>query len=54
MLLFTRMELDRERALAEYRRLNPWFRAIPDTEVRCVNEDGKEVLRGKPGEVIKG
>jgi acyl-CoA synthetase (AMP-forming)/AMP-acid ligase II len=27
-------------------------RAIPDTEVRCVDVDGKEVPRGEPGEVI--
>ena len=27
-------------------------RAIPDTEVRCVDEDGKEVPRGAPGEIV--
>jgi acyl-CoA synthetase (AMP-forming)/AMP-acid ligase II len=27
-------------------------RAIPDTEVRCVDGDGKEVSRGQPGEVV--
>ncbi len=27
-------------------------RAIPDVEVRCVNEDGKEVPRGEPGEIV--
>ncbi|MBW2232010.1 MAG: fatty acid--CoA ligase family protein [Deltaproteobacteria bacterium] len=27
-------------------------RAIPDIEVRCVNEDGQEVPRGEPGEVL--
>ena len=27
-------------------------RAIPDVEVRCVDDDGKEVLRGEPGEVV--
>ena len=27
-------------------------RAIPDTEVRCVDGNGKEVARGEPGEVI--
>jgi acyl-CoA synthetase (AMP-forming)/AMP-acid ligase II len=26
-------------------------RALPDTEVRCVDEDGKEVPRGTPGEI---
>jgi acyl-CoA synthetase (AMP-forming)/AMP-acid ligase II len=26
-------------------------RALPDTEVRCVDEDGKEVARGTPGEI---
>jgi acyl-CoA synthetase (AMP-forming)/AMP-acid ligase II len=27
-------------------------RAIPDVEVRCINEDGKEVARGEPGEIV--
>jgi acyl-CoA synthetase (AMP-forming)/AMP-acid ligase II len=27
-------------------------RALPDTEVRCVDEDGKEVPRGTPGEIV--
>jgi acyl-CoA synthetase (AMP-forming)/AMP-acid ligase II len=27
-------------------------RAIPDTEVRCVDRNGKEVSRGAPGEVV--
>jgi acyl-CoA synthetase (AMP-forming)/AMP-acid ligase II len=27
-------------------------RAIPDTEVRCLDEDGKEVPRGTPGEIV--
>jgi acyl-CoA synthetase (AMP-forming)/AMP-acid ligase II len=27
-------------------------RAIPDTEVRCVDREGKEVARGDPGEVV--
>jgi acyl-CoA synthetase (AMP-forming)/AMP-acid ligase II len=27
-------------------------RAIPDVEVRCVNEDGVEVARGEPGEIV--
>jgi acyl-CoA synthetase (AMP-forming)/AMP-acid ligase II len=27
-------------------------RALPDTEVRCVDEDGKEVPRGAPGEIV--
>ncbi|MGH0037397.1 MAG: FadD3 family acyl-CoA ligase [Myxococcota bacterium] len=27
-------------------------RAIPDTEVRCVDEKGREVPRGEPGEVV--
>jgi acyl-CoA synthetase (AMP-forming)/AMP-acid ligase II len=27
-------------------------RAIPDVEVRCVDQDGKELPRGEPGEVI--
>jgi acyl-CoA synthetase (AMP-forming)/AMP-acid ligase II len=27
-------------------------RAIPDVEVRCVDEDGQEVPRGEPGEVV--
>jgi acyl-CoA synthetase (AMP-forming)/AMP-acid ligase II len=27
-------------------------RAIPDIEVRCVGEDGAEVVRGEPGEVV--
>jgi acyl-CoA synthetase (AMP-forming)/AMP-acid ligase II len=27
-------------------------RAIPDTEVRCVDREGKEVPRGEPGEVV--
>jgi len=27
-------------------------RAIPDVEVRCINEDGKEVPRGEPGEIV--
>ena len=27
-------------------------RAIPDVEVRCINEDGKEVPRGEPGEIM--
>jgi acyl-CoA synthetase (AMP-forming)/AMP-acid ligase II len=27
-------------------------RAIPDTEVRCIDEDGKEVSRGTPGEIV--
>lgn len=27
-------------------------RAIPDTEVRCVDDAGKEVPRGEPGEVV--
>ena len=27
-------------------------RALPDTEVRCVDEDGKEVARGTPGEIV--
>jgi len=27
-------------------------RALPDTEVRCVDEDGKEVARGVPGEIV--
>jgi acyl-CoA synthetase (AMP-forming)/AMP-acid ligase II len=27
-------------------------RAIPDTEVRCVDGNGKELARGEPGEVI--
>jgi acyl-CoA synthetase (AMP-forming)/AMP-acid ligase II len=27
-------------------------RAIPDTEVRCVDPNGKEVPRGEPGEVV--
>jgi acyl-CoA synthetase (AMP-forming)/AMP-acid ligase II len=27
-------------------------RALPDTEVRCVDEDGKEVPRGSPGEIV--
>jgi alkanesulfonate monooxygenase SsuD/methylene tetrahydromethanopterin reductase-like flavin-dependent oxidoreductase (luciferase family) len=33
MLLFTRIEGDPKRSLAEFRRLNPWFRSIPDAEV---------------------
>jgi alkanesulfonate monooxygenase SsuD/methylene tetrahydromethanopterin reductase-like flavin-dependent oxidoreductase (luciferase family) len=33
MLLFTRMDLDRASALAAFRRLNPWFRSIPDPEI---------------------
>jgi len=33
MLLFTRIEGDPDRSLAEFRRLNPWFRSIPDAEV---------------------
>ena len=33
MLLFTRMDLDRAPALAAFRRLNPWFRSIPDAEL---------------------
>jgi alkanesulfonate monooxygenase SsuD/methylene tetrahydromethanopterin reductase-like flavin-dependent oxidoreductase (luciferase family) len=33
MLLFTRMALDPSAALAAYRRLNPWFRSIPDAEI---------------------
>jgi len=27
-------------------------RAIPDTEVRCIDDTGKEVPRGEPGEVV--
>ncbi len=27
-------------------------RAIPDVEVRCINEDGTEVARGEPGEIV--
>jgi HIP---CoA ligase len=27
-------------------------RAIPDTEVRIVDDDGKEVVRGEPGEIV--
>ena len=27
-------------------------RALPDTEVRCVDEDGKEAPRGAPGEIV--
>jgi acyl-CoA synthetase (AMP-forming)/AMP-acid ligase II len=27
-------------------------RALPDTEVRCIDEDGKEVPRGTPGEIV--
>src|SRR5262245_47082249 len=27
-------------------------RALPDTEVRCIDEDGKEVPRGQPGEIV--
>jgi acyl-CoA synthetase (AMP-forming)/AMP-acid ligase II len=27
-------------------------RAIPDVEVRCVDDDGREVPRGEPGEVV--
>ena len=27
-------------------------RALPDTEVRCVDEDGKEAPRGTPGEIV--
>lgn len=27
-------------------------RAIPDVEVRCVDENGKEVARGEPGEIV--
>ena len=27
-------------------------RAIPDVEVRCINENGKEVPRGEPGEIV--
>ncbi|HQQ62219.1 MAG TPA: FadD3 family acyl-CoA ligase [Pseudomonadales bacterium] len=27
-------------------------RAIPDVEVRCVNENGEEVARGEPGEIV--
>jgi len=33
MLLFTRMDLDRAPALAAFRRLNPWFRSVPDAEL---------------------
>ena len=33
MLLFTRMDLDRVAALVAFRRLNPWFRSIPDAEL---------------------
>jgi acyl-CoA synthetase (AMP-forming)/AMP-acid ligase II len=27
-------------------------RALPDTEVRCIDEDGKQVPRGTPGEIV--
>lgn len=27
-------------------------RAIPDIEVRCINDEGKEVPRGEPGEIV--
>jgi alkanesulfonate monooxygenase SsuD/methylene tetrahydromethanopterin reductase-like flavin-dependent oxidoreductase (luciferase family) len=33
MLLFARMDLDRAAALAEFRRLNPWFGSLPDAEL---------------------
>jgi alkanesulfonate monooxygenase SsuD/methylene tetrahydromethanopterin reductase-like flavin-dependent oxidoreductase (luciferase family) len=33
MLLFTRIGLDPAPALAEFRRLNPWFRWVPDAEL---------------------
>ena len=33
MLLFTRMDLDRAAALVAFRRLNPWFRSVPDAEL---------------------
>jgi alkanesulfonate monooxygenase SsuD/methylene tetrahydromethanopterin reductase-like flavin-dependent oxidoreductase (luciferase family) len=33
MLLFTRMDRDRASALGEFRRLNPWFHSIPDSEL---------------------
>jgi alkanesulfonate monooxygenase SsuD/methylene tetrahydromethanopterin reductase-like flavin-dependent oxidoreductase (luciferase family) len=33
MLLFTRLDLDRSAALAAFRRLNPWFRSVPDAEL---------------------
>jgi alkanesulfonate monooxygenase SsuD/methylene tetrahydromethanopterin reductase-like flavin-dependent oxidoreductase (luciferase family) len=33
MLLFTRIDLDPTPALAEFRRLNPWFRWFPDAEL---------------------
>ena len=33
MLLFARLDPDRASALAAFRRLNPWFRSIPDAEL---------------------
>ncbi len=33
MLLFTRVGAGAEAALAEYRRLNPWFADVPDAEI---------------------
>jgi alkanesulfonate monooxygenase SsuD/methylene tetrahydromethanopterin reductase-like flavin-dependent oxidoreductase (luciferase family) len=33
MLLFVRPGADRDPALADYRRLNPWFHSVPDAEV---------------------
>ncbi|MDJ0846907.1 MAG: LLM class flavin-dependent oxidoreductase [Myxococcota bacterium] len=45
MLLFTRVDLDPEDALGEFRRLNPWFGEIPDQELRPA------LLVGEPARV---
>lgn len=34
MLVFTRVDVAPEDALAEFRRTNPWFREVPDAEIR--------------------
>jgi alkanesulfonate monooxygenase SsuD/methylene tetrahydromethanopterin reductase-like flavin-dependent oxidoreductase (luciferase family) len=54
MLLFVRSDADGAAALAEFRRVNPWFAAIPDAELRPALVLGEpERCRARIGELAQ-
>ncbi len=54
MWIFTRVDEESDAALAEFRRLNPWFRAIPDAEVaKSLVVGGPERCRERLGALVE-
>ncbi len=54
MWIFTRVDEESDAALAEFRRLNPWFRAIPDAEVaKALVVGGAERCRERLGALVE-